>query len=470
MNRPTPVGNTLGIPVTTIRPFKGYGTNLTDDAALPPSPEAANNLLKEVAKYGYNTIRVHHTSWRLLGPERAEYIKRAGYLLDACRDFKDEEGNPAPFYVVWTVASKDVNVDKAVQGDTAERKKVTDLLDALFSLDTGVIYLLELLNEENGTPEQILEFKAWGEKEARARGYEGEFLWQNDGRKSPLLDAARKVKGEHVYHDAARDGDSQTFFWNSADSDQHWITAEMSDPEAAALPHVMGEYGDISFSSLRMENELYMILQAKLRGFSAIYSYSFAGNWDHLKPGDKPINRFVTKTDNLRLAAQIVGRYVFMDESPVKTWVPPVGGYATTYKYETDNVLLEASGHPYDGTRRFKCMVSLDGQPLGKSKRFYVLSGGDYTMTDFEVRPWEEFDGTGNAGIRFTVTNPGTLPCLEGPGDDVQILNENDDLDAWGVDVQTLEKGEQSNVRRVDRGKHELEPRDRILQLVEAQG
>jgi hypothetical protein len=452
MNRPIPQGDSFSVPVTTYQAFKGYGTNVCDEAALVDDP---NLLHDRLDLYKYNTVRYHHTSW--LTVQGGVWLDRAKNMLD----MSQERGRPA----VWTLASKGFDKEKIVLGDQAERSRFLSLMDAFFGKvgDHPAIYLLEPLNEELTGGDAWLAYKDWVTKEIRDRGYTGNLLLKNHG--DATVEKTLSVAGRHTYVDAARDGDRKDVYWATSWADQHWHWKAMR----GELPSIMGEYGDISQSSLRLENALFMALQAKLQNFSAIYSYAFATHPDHLKPGQKPIDRFVDSTDNMRLAAAAVGYYVFTDPSPVKTWRAPEGTFATSYEYETDLVRIEASGHPYNGERKFRCFVSLDGQPLSKSKSMYVLSGGDYTMTDFEVDPWEEFNDSGNAGIRFRVKNPGKLPCLEGPGEDVSFFNENKDLDAWGIDVQTMQKAGQSTITRRDSNLHELEPRDKILQLVEAQ-
>lgn len=429
------IGNQLAISQT----LKLYGTTLTFEAAMPADAATADATMQQVASEGYNLLRLHHVD---------QLAKTRGWgPIKFALDSAQKNG----IYVVVTLTSEDATPfgdyqyfkRKCLEGGTEK-----DAVAALASLDQRTaaffravgdhpaLLAVEPLNEEDGDPATYPSFTAHMKATFAAAGYKGLPIFKNAGVSSAWSAALAGfgLVSVHGYGDDAREGDPQTKYFSTLWAEQPW---QWGDAWNMGPDHPRGllEVGSLFPNPLRLENELWLCAQAKANGFSAICWFLWASNAGMLGKGPF-LERYAAK-EPLRAVAEHLGRYVFLDPSPVKTFV---SGRETSYI--TDQVRYQTSGDPW-GERKVVCIVSADGLPIATSSHLFITGGGVAQPTGFVSSPLQD------DGKYLSIGAIGSLPFLISGGGPVRFTNSRPSLKAFYFDPLTRSRTGPALIQKV---------------------
>ncbi|OJU64483.1 MAG: hypothetical protein BGO01_20455 [Armatimonadetes bacterium 55-13] len=429
------VGSQLGQVVTT----KLWGTTLNYEAAMPANQAEADQIVGEIFARGYNLLRLHHVD---------PLIKTRGY---APMKYMLSAGQKFGVYIIVSLASADASPfgdfqylqRKALEGGSdkdavSARAEIDRRIKAFAAAvgDSPALLAVEPLNEESGDPATYADFVTHIKSVMSDAKLSAFPLFKNAGVSGDWskITPTFPIVSSHLYGDDAREGDPLTKYYATLWAEQPWQTADIW-AYGAGQPRGILEVGSLWPNPLRFENELWLAAKAKAEGLSAICWFLSASNKGMLAEG--PFVERYTEKEPMRAAARHLGRYVFLDPSPVKTFT---SGRETTY--ETDLVRFKTSGDPW-GERKLSCIVSADGLPIPSSKHLFISGGGTAQPTGFISVP------TQDDGKYLSIAATGTLPWIVAGGGPVRFANQNSNLKAFYFDPITMKQTAPALIQKV---------------------
>ena len=409
------------------------GTNLTGMACFPTSDSQATVWAKDLARRGYNCVRLHHIDW-VIRDRGWGFKSNADRFIAALK----REG----IYVaidLFSDRATDRNGFKrgVLEGDSRIRADWAGYAKRLLTQASGVrgclawkdepaIFGITPLNEDDprflgANPSKYDSAYRWMLQVVRDTGYDG-LVWGLNSGVDPRFNSTASifnVEDFHVYWDHPQGDESL----DTSGVRQHW---QFPVRRISSRPWITTEWGSLPYNKLRGETGLFFAAQMAANKASAVMSFALATNEVMMEPRMAPIDQFAFHTDPVRLATDRI--MVLLLRKPADSASVNWNRGQGTYTYSSPEYKIRIAGEGDNRDADF--LGSLDGAPTESSKRMLLVRFGDAQNSGFRSRLVRD-------RVVFKVESRGGTPVREYPNASTYEVRSSRRLRAFALDPYT---------------------------------
>ena len=424
------------------------GTNLTGMACYPTSDSQAASWAKDLARRGYNVVRLHHIDW---------VIRDRGWGFKANADRFIAALKREGIYVTIDLFSDRVE-DRSgfkrgvINGDARIRNDWAAYAKRLLTQASGAkgcqawkdepaIFGINPLNEDDprfigASTSRYDSAYRWMLKVVRDTGYDGLVWGLNSGVNPAFRSTATlfNVEDFHVYWDHPMGDESL----DTSGVRQHW---QFPNRQFATRPWITTEWGSLPYNKFRGETGLFFAAQMAHAKASAVMSYALATGETLMSSQLLPIDQFGFSTDPVRLATDRI--MVLLLRRPADNVRVNWNRSQGTYSYDSSlyKIRIEGEGNNRDAD----FLGSLDGTSLGSSKRMLLVRFGDAQNSGFRSRLVRD-------RVVFKVENRGGSPVREIANTSPYEIRSSRNLRAFDLDPYTGARRREVSIRESRQG------------------
>ena len=421
------------------------GTNLTGMACFPTSSSQAASWAKDLARRGYNCVRLHHIDW---------VIRDRGWGFKANADRFIAALKKEGIYVaidLFSDRATDRNGFKrgVLEGNSAIRADWANYAKKLLTQPSGAagclawkdepaIFGITPLNEDDprflgASASKYDSAYRWMLKVVRDTGYDG-LVWGLNSGVDPQFSRTASifnVEDFHVYWDHPQGDESL----DTSGVRQHW---QFPVRRLATRPWITTEWGSLPYNKFRGETGLFFAAQMAANKASAVMSFALATNESMMSTNLAAIDQFGFHTDPVRLATDRA--MVLLLRKPASDARTSWNREAGTYSYTSSKYKIAISGEGND--RRADFLGSIDGAATESSKRLLLIRFGDAQNSGFRSRLVRD-------RVVFKVENRGGTPVREIPNRNAYEIRSSRRLRAWSLNPYTGTRIKEIGIREV---------------------
>jgi hypothetical protein len=419
------------------------GTNLTGMACFPTSDSQAAAWAKDLARRGYNCVRLHHIDW---------VIRDRGWGFKANADRFIAALKKEGIYVaidLFSDRAQDRNGFKrgVLEGDSRIRADWAGYAKRLLTQSSGArgclawkdepaIFGITPLNEDDprflgANPSKYDSAYRWMLKVVRDTGYDG-LVWGLNSGVDPQFSRTASifnVEDFHVYWDHPQGDESL----DTSGVRQHW---QFPVRRISSRPWITTEWGSLPYNRLRGETGLFFAAQMAVNKASAVMSFALATNESMMSSAKAPIDQYGFHTDPVRLATDRA--MVLLLRKPASDARVSWNRESGTYSYDSSRYKIRIAGEGSNRDADF--LGSLDGLSTSTSKRLLLLRFGDAQNSGYRSRLVRD-------RVVFKVENRGGTPVREIPNGTPYEIRSSRRLRAWDLDPYTGARTRELQIR-----------------------